>query len=39
MDKPGCNRLALECAKFDPLVEKALAEEGLASDLELWPEY
>jgi len=32
-------RLALECAKLDPNVEKALAEEGLGRELESWPEY
>ncbi len=31
--------LARECAKLDPREEKALAEEGLASDLTAWPEY
>jgi metal-responsive CopG/Arc/MetJ family transcriptional regulator len=33
------SRLASECAKLDPEFEKALAEEGLGQDLELWPEY
>ena len=32
-------RLALECAKLDPKVEKTLAEEGLGRELESWPEY
>lgn len=32
-------RLARECAKLDPQEEKALAEEGLSSDLATWPEY
>jgi len=32
-------RLARECAKLDPDFEKYLAEEGLAEDLEEWPEY
>ncbi len=32
-------RLARECAKLDPREEKALAEEGLSSDLTAWPEY
>jgi metal-responsive CopG/Arc/MetJ family transcriptional regulator len=36
MDK---SRLAQECAKLDPDFEKSLAEEGLTSDLEKWPEY
>ena len=33
------SRLASECAKLDPKVEKALAEEGLGQELEAWPEY
>jgi metal-responsive CopG/Arc/MetJ family transcriptional regulator len=32
-------RLAHECAKLDPNEEKALAEEGMGSDLTTWPEY
>ncbi|MCW5853314.1 MAG: hypothetical protein KIT87_24820 [Anaerolineae bacterium] len=32
-------RLAEECAKLDPEAEKALAEEGMAVELEIWPEY
>lgn len=31
--------LASECAKLDPTVEKALAEEGLGQELDAWPEY
>lgn len=33
------NRLARECAKLDPRFERALAEEGLSTDLPAWPEY
>ncbi|MFT5369750.1 MAG: metal-responsive CopG/Arc/MetJ family transcriptional regulator [Candidatus Latescibacterota bacterium] len=33
------SRLARECAKLDPIVEKALAEEGMSGELEQWPEY
>jgi Arc/MetJ-type ribon-helix-helix transcriptional regulator len=33
------SRLARECAKLDPLFEKALAEEGLSEDAAAWPEY
>jgi len=33
------SRLAQECAKLDPVFEKALAEEGLSQDLAEWPEY
>ena len=33
------SRLARECAKLDPAIEKALAEEGLSDELAKWPEY
>lgn len=33
------SRLARECAKLDPAFEKALAEEGLSTELAEWPEY
>ena len=33
------SRLARECAKLDPVFEKALAEEGLSEDSAVWPEY
>ncbi|MDP9178289.1 MAG: ribbon-helix-helix domain-containing protein [Gemmatimonadota bacterium] len=32
-------RLARECAKLDAEEEKALAEEGLSSELDTWPAY
>ena len=32
-------RLARECRKQDPAMEKALAEEGMSEALEEWPEY
>ncbi len=32
-------RLAKECAKLDPALEKAMADEGLSEDLSQWPEY
>ena len=32
-------RLARECAKLDPSLEQALAEEGMGSELVEWPEY
>lgn len=32
-------RLAEECAKLDPKVEKAQAEEGMKGELSRWPEY
>ena len=33
------NRLAAECAKLNPIAEKALAEEGLSEELGQWPKY
>jgi metal-responsive CopG/Arc/MetJ family transcriptional regulator len=33
------SRLARECAKLDPAYEKALAEEGISTELAEWPEY
>jgi len=33
------SRLARECAKLDVAEERALAEEGLSSELAAWPEY
>ncbi len=32
-------RLAEECAKLDPVAEKAMAEKGMAGELASWPEY
>ncbi len=32
-------RLAEECAKLDPAEEQALAEEGLAMEIESWDPY
>jgi metal-responsive CopG/Arc/MetJ family transcriptional regulator len=32
-------RLAQECAKLDPVYEQNLAEEGLATEMDEWPEY
>ena len=32
-------RLVRECAKLDPEFEKALAEEGLSTEADQWPEY
>ncbi len=32
-------RLAQECAKLDPAFEQALADEGLAAEVDEWPEY
>lgn len=33
------SRLARECSKLDRKVEQNLAEEGIASEIESWPEY
>jgi metal-responsive CopG/Arc/MetJ family transcriptional regulator len=33
------SRLAQECAKLDPRVEQKMADEGLSSELQEWPEY
>jgi Arc/MetJ-type ribon-helix-helix transcriptional regulator len=32
-------RLADACAQLDPEAERALAEEGMGSDTDSWPEY
>ena len=39
LDRLDRTRLARECAKLDPQFEQRLADEGLAADLEQWPEY
>ena len=33
------SRLAIECSKLDPKFEQALADEGLSTEIEEWPEY
>ncbi len=33
------SRLSKECAKLNPVFEKAMAEEGLNEDIGEWPEY
>ncbi|MBN2839610.1 MAG: ribbon-helix-helix protein, CopG family [Coriobacteriia bacterium] len=33
------SRLALECAKLDPVFEQRLAEEGHEAERSTWPEY
>jgi metal-responsive CopG/Arc/MetJ family transcriptional regulator len=32
-------RLAQECAKLDPVYEQNMAEDGLAMEMDEWPEY
>jgi len=39
LDRLERRRLVEECAKLDPEVERALAEEGLGADGVEWPEY
>jgi len=33
------SRLAEECAKLDPTLERAMADEGLSEELASWPKY
>lgn len=33
------NRLEVECSKLNPEVEQALADEGMAMEINEWPEY
>lgn len=33
------SRLARECAKLDPKLEQAIAEEGMSEEQGQWPEY
>jgi len=33
------SRLAKECAKLNPAIEKAVAEEGFSQEINQWPEY
>ncbi len=39
LDRLSRDRLSRECAKLDPAYEAALAEEGMVSEVEQWPEY
>lgn len=39
LEKIEHTRLARECAKLNPEFEKQLAEQGLGTDVESWPEY
>jgi Arc/MetJ-type ribon-helix-helix transcriptional regulator len=39
MDRLAGNRLAAECARLDPHLERALAEEGIDPDARAWPEF
>ncbi len=39
LNKIEQNRLEIECAKLNPDFEQALADEGISSEIEQWPEY
>ena len=39
LKKLELNRLARECEKLDPALEKAMAEEGMGEEQGQWPEY
>ena len=39
LERLARTRLVQESAKLDPTEEKALAEEGMGSELATWPEY
>lgn len=39
LDRLEHRRLLEECAKLDPIEERAMADEGLAADSDAWPEY
>jgi metal-responsive CopG/Arc/MetJ family transcriptional regulator len=39
LDRLDRGRLARECAKLDRGFEQKMADEGLAGDLEEWPEF
>jgi len=39
LNKLEHNRLEIECSKLNPDFEQALADEGLFSEIEEWPEY
>ena len=39
LDRLDRGRLARECGKLNRALEQKMAEEGLAGDLEEWPEF
>ena len=39
LERMDRGRLARECAKLNRALEQTMAEEGLAGDLEEWPEF
>ena len=39
LNKIEQNRLEVECLKLNPAYEQALADEGISTEIEEWPEY
>jgi len=39
LNKIEQNRLEVECMKLNPEYEQALADEGISTEIEEWPEY
>jgi metal-responsive CopG/Arc/MetJ family transcriptional regulator len=39
LERMDRGRLGRECAKLDRAVEQKIADEGLAGDLQEWPEF
>ena len=39
LHKIESNRFETECAKLNPALEQAMADEGLSSEIEEWPGY
>ena len=39
LNKVEQDRLEVECAKLNPEFEQALADEGISTEIEEWPEY
>ncbi len=39
LNKIEQNRLEVECSKLNPEFEQALADEGISTEIEEWPEY
>lgn len=39
LERMSHHLLAQECAKLDPKLEQAMAEEGINKDVSEWPEY
>jgi len=39
LNKIEKNRLEAECSKLNPEFEQALADEGISTEIDEWPEY